>query len=293
MSRKDSNFIKILTEICAEEEIEIRSFSDYWGHKLYKAGNSAFIVGYQFPLNIASAKEVAQDKVLTYQVLSASNVPAVEHYFYPDEPYMAPESIPDPTFADRLLAKDGVAVLKNNYGTGGSEVYKVASKKEFDEVLSQIHQRSRAAALSPYYQIVEEYRVVMLDGEPQLFFRKERQKTINENGEEVYANWRHNLGQGAVPVVETNESVLEKLENLAKKTVDALQLRFCSVDIIDIGTAYKVLEVNGGVMMENFAGTNDAYYQTAKEIYRKAILRALKKQPESIVCLEGEYDDQL
>jgi len=275
MSRKDSNFIRILYEICQEEDIEIRSFSDFWGHKLYRKGLSCFIVGYQFPLNLASSKEIAQDKVLTYQMLEASHIPAVPHYFIPSSPYMDPDAIPAPEFPAELLKRDGVMVLKDNYGTGGVEVFRVYSLAEYEDTLSRIHVRSRAAALCPYVDIQEEYRVVMLDHEPQLIFRKERQKVLNENGEEVLANWRHNLGQGAVPVVVEEENLRQQLAALAQKVTETLHLRFCSVDLVSSKEGLQVLEVNGGVMMENFAGTNPAYYKMAKEIYRKAILKVL------------------
>ena len=74
-----SNFARLIDIICDEEKIERKSFSDDWSHKLTRNGRTAFITGYQFALNPASSKELAQDKALTYSVLDDAGVPAAVH----------------------------------------------------------------------------------------------------------------------------------------------------------------------------------------------------------------------
>lgn len=272
MKKKRSNFVTLIYEICAEEGIDIRSFSDEWCHRLEKDGDIRFIVGYQFPVNNAASKEVCQDKVLTYEVLTDAGVPAAVHRFLPGGSLKNPEEACEITeYALGLLEKDGRLVLKDNYGTGGNRVYLIEDEKHFYEVLETILKSSYAASVSPFYEIEEEYRVVMADGTPGVVFRKERAFDTDENGEKHYLNWKHNLGQGAKGVPETDPEVLKTLIPLAEKTAETLKMCFCSVDIIRTGGEYLVLEVNGGVMMEHFSGQDENCRRMAKETYRKMI----------------------
>ena len=65
------------------------------------------------------------------------------------------------------------------------------------------------------------------------------------------------------------------IKDLARKAVDLFGIRFASVDIIETKEGCMILEINGGVMMENIAGTNGDLYEKAKGIYRDAILKML------------------
>ena len=270
-------FPSILYDIAEEEGLVIDSFSDLWGHRITNGKKTMFIVGYQFPMNPASSKELCQDKALTYDVLKNAGIPAAEHWFYPGFPSKTvPSPFKDRDFAKALIERDGKAVLKDNYGTGGNQVYLVESIGEFDAVLQKIHESSYAASLSPFIRILNEYRFVMLNGEVQLVIRKDRKYSVDENGKRVYETWKHNLGQGATGMEITDPVLTETLGKTAKAAAAALGLRFCSVDLIVTDEGVKVLEVNGGVMMEHFASQSPKTYEKAKQIYKKAILSYLE-----------------
>lgn len=267
-------FPSILYDIAEEAGYGIESFSDLWGHRITDGHRTLFIVGYQFPLNPASSKELCQDKALTYEVLRHAGIPAIEHWFYPAFPSKTePSPFKDRAFAEALLERDGRAVLKDNYGTGGNRVYLVESMEAFDEMLRSIHATSYAAALSPFTDILNEYRFVMLDKEPQLVIRKERPSEVDENGKKVYTTWKHNLGQGAEGVRVTDRTLIDALLPEVRRTMEALNMRFCSVDLVITKDGPKVLEVNGGVMMEHFAKQSPEDYALAKAIYGRAIRR--------------------
>lgn len=92
-------------------------------------------------------------------------------------------------------------------------------------------------------------------------------------GEVIPVNWQHNLGQGASPV-EMNPRVGQgqELVALANKTMNAMQLRVASVDMVVASPGKpQVLEVNSGIMMEQFAATSR---QKAVAVYW-SILNAL------------------
>ena len=73
----------------------------------------------------------------------------------------------------------------------------------------------------------------------------------------------------------TEKSLIEKLENPALKACNVLQVGFASVDIVQTGNEYLVLEVNSGIMMEAFAASSPQNYLKAYQIYRQAILAQL------------------
>ena len=275
MSFQTSNFSSMIREICEEEGIALSVYSGDWALRLSRDGRIFFIVGYNFPLNAASAKELCQDKALTGELLSSSGIPAVPHLFVPVT--VKEGSREEEAVDSRIrtwLSEYGEVVVKDNYGTGGNYVFRASDFEEAKKLIEGIHKRSFASSVSPFLQITQEYRVTMLDGEPELFIRKERPFEVLENGERRLLNWKHNLGQGAVGIVVTDSGVRERLFPMAKKAAEILDIRFASVDIVEVSGEYRVLEVNAGVMMEHFSGQSAECRMLAKEIYRKAILKA-------------------
>jgi glutathione synthase/RimK-type ligase-like ATP-grasp enzyme len=63
-------------------------------------------------------------------------------------------------------------------------------------------------------------------------------------------NWRHNLDAGARPVLLEPGEAREASVAIAIKAAKAIGIRFASVDVIRVGGALKILEINSGVMME-------------------------------------------
>lgn len=270
------HFVKIIREVAEELGISLTGFSGDWAFMLEKDGVKAHIVGYHFPLNLSSAKELCQDKSLTYDVLKDAGIPAVPHLFVPGP--RAGGSGDLSCFRPLLenwITERGYAVVKDNYGTGGNQVFRFTDVPEAEEAIRAIHERSAAACICPYYEIAEEYRVTMLDGEALQVIRKERESRVNALGEKEYLNWRHNLGQGATGIPVTDPGILEKTEPIAKAVMRAMNLRFASVDIVESKEGFTVLEVNAGVMMEHFAGQSPECYEKAKRIYRMAIRKAM------------------
>ncbi len=272
MGEQVSSFVGMLREICEKHRILLQSYSGNWAHRMEKDGKTAFITGYQFGLNPASVQEICKDKALTFMMLSDRGIPAAEHRFLALGLHLLDETLGEYLAqCEELLKKDGKLVLKDNYGTGGNRVYLIENLREAEETLRKIQGFSYAAALSPYYPIDAEYRVVMLRGEPLLTIRKER-ATHFENGVLVLSEWRHNLGQGAKGIVETDEALLLKLHSLARRALEAVPAGFASVDIIRVGADLMVLEINGGVMLEHFSSQDPMCRKQALSVYEKAIL---------------------
>lgn len=271
------HFVRIIRELTEELGIETETYSNDWGFRLRKDGKTRYLVGYHFPLNRSSAKELCQDKSLTYDALRSAGVPAVPHIFVPS---VNAGGDPDlekwRPFLQELIETTGYAVVKDNYGTGGNRVFRYDNADDAIAKIAELHKMIYGAAVSPWQEIREEYRVTMLMGEPQLVIRKERRSKILPDGTKKYLEWRHNLGLGALAVRVTDPEILEKVEELAVRAAEAVDMNFASVDVIDTEEGLRVLEINAGVMMEHFAGQDEESYETAKAIYRKALLKSFE-----------------
>ena len=100
-------------------------------------------------------------------------------------------------------------------------------------------------------------------------------KKVPEHNEKVLLNWKHNLGQGASAEVVEGDVLKNKLTSFAKQVSELLKIKFASIDIIETSGKFKILEINGGIMMEKFSASSPENYQIAKGIYFDAIKNEL------------------
>ena len=183
-------------------------------------------------------------------------------------------------------------VLKPLRGTGGNGVYHTRSGKELEEAVLKLFAKDYALVISPYLEIQDEFRVIVLKGIVRLIYRKVRPCVVGDGvhsihelcgkggaeipaiGEVHYTEWRHNLGHGAhAELIGTSTD----LEILANNTATALNLQFCSVDIVKtVSGETMVLEVNSGVMMDSLIKEIGPTIPT--EIYTDAILACMQTQ---------------
>lgn len=107
--------------------------------------------------------------------------------------------------------------------------------------------------------------------------RPEEVAAVPKKGEHAALQWKHNLGAGATVDLEVKADMAQKLVEVARGAVQAIGMCFCSVDIIDVvDEGLMVMEVNGGVMMDNLIsqlGTSGK--GLAFSLYEKAVLKAL------------------
>jgi D-alanine-D-alanine ligase-like ATP-grasp enzyme len=311
MENSQRAIVKIITEICAENGITCQSFSYDWIFRLTRAGKSTHVFGYQFEINPSTAQLICSDKSAASDLLISSGIPTVAHTFF-----MSPINMQYVGEAgnwkklQNLLALHGSLVCKTNEGTGGNQVYLVSTLFELEEATYKIFGGARSMAVSPYYEIECEYRVVILKNRVKLIYIKnilsvtgdgkstlralvlanlsinqgislktnlpenDHQIILNKD-EKYYLNWKHNLGQGASPEIVQDETLITRLSALALQAAEALHIQFASIDIIKTGQGYLILEINSGVMMEYFSQVSDEHYQIVKEIYKEAIEASL------------------
>jgi glutathione synthase/RimK-type ligase-like ATP-grasp enzyme len=63
---------------------------------------------------------------------------------------------------------------------------------------------------------------------------------------------------------------------MTHNAMQALGLRFASIDIIAIDGTFMILEVNRGVTMEKYAEMSELHREKAKRVYEKALIKALE-----------------
>lgn len=307
------NFFRtIIEEICNESNIKYKFLSKEWIIMLEKEGKTRFISGYKFDLNSHGIGVVLDDKYALYDVLKNKNIPIAEHKIVYNKTNSLDYAIGCNTYdyvKNYFLDNNNHIVIKPNNGTCGNNVFNVIDINEIDNILDKIFLKNFSISICPFYLIKHEYRVIMLNGEKKLLYKKclplvtgDGKKTIRQlllefnygyfvdkledskydrvlgEKENFEYNWKFNLSQGAIAEKVEDDILEEKLIKLAKLVCNEINLKFGSVDIIQtMDDELLTLEVNSGVMMENYIRLNPEEYPTAKNIYKEAIENLFKE----------------
>lgn len=304
MNHEKRQLVKILEEICKENHCDFVSFSDDWILQIKTDGKpDCLVIGYKFPNNNAAASKLCDDKSALSSILESKKIPCVPHIYFegPKSSMVGDEGIYGKLFD--MFDRYGSLVCKTNSGSGGNSVFLCKTRKQLESATFDILRSSRGMAVSPKIDIKNEYRIIVENNRALLVYSKERPHVIGDGkstigdlmktidkvnksdempnidyesipalGEKVTVAWKHNLGQGSLPILIEDENEIYKLSKFALKSAKALGLQFASIDIvIDSNDNYMILEINSGVMMEKFSKLGEDYYKTAKHIYERAI----------------------
>jgi len=275
-------FVDALRKYCAEREIAIDVKSDGWLIVMQRDDKRRCAFGYDIGLNSAVAHRIANDKAATAEVLEMAGVACVPHTLF-----LSPEMneyVAQPgsweTMLRLLNANPQGIVVKPNEGTTGESVFMVKTKAALELAVSRIFASHLSLAISPLVDIQDEVRVVLLDGDPIVVYGKNRPSIVGDgqrsllelalaatpaaqrstvlpgmiadldkaeldfilpSGQRRVLNWRHNLNEGKV-----RDACVE----IAIRAAKAMDIRFASIDVVEVNGAWQVLEINSGVMME-------------------------------------------
>ncbi len=238
---------------CDRQAITYQAFSDDWVLKLSKGGRIFWVFGYKFDINPSAVSLIAQDKVATYLVLAEHNIPAV--------PHILARSLPGESINRAGLKAQFTSdiVIKPLSGTGGRDVTRYA---DITEALTVIEASNEPAwAVSPYLNIEQETRCIVLDGDTILAYEKQQPEIIN--GLKFF-----NLSHGAIAVDVATEALATEVQQLARDTCKQLGLRLAAVDIVTLTDGTRlVLEVNDGFSMEYYARQSEQNKNRAISLY--------------------------
>lgn len=285
--------VEAIEQLAAARAINLTCFAGEWVLQLTQQGQTHLVYGYDFDLNTSAARLVVSDKSCFSDLLASTGVPHVPHrlFLHPDMKGFVPEAGNWEAALQFARVHDYNLVCKINQGTGGSHVYRISSQRELEAAFQEIHGVYRGLSVSPYFPIDREYRLIILKDDILLAYEKIRPAvtgdgtstlkellaaaylsgvitekilasalehptcplhTIPVHGESVPVLWKHNLGKGAGLRL-LNDDEVASVRNLALRAFKTSGLTVGAVDIIWTNGSPLVLEINAGIMLENFA----------------------------------------
>jgi len=284
-------FVDAIKRYCAAHGIAIELHAEGWLVVMQRGEKRFLAFGYDLGLNSALAHRIAHDKSATADVLAMCGVSCVPHALFMNPQLKS--QIPARGSWEAMLAllerhRRGV-VIKPNEGTAGQCVFLASTRSALERAVNRIFSAHASLSISPYLEIEEEVRVVLLDGIPLAVYGKHRPavvgdgersllelalaslpaeqqskllpgmladfdhcalKTIVPPGERRVLNWRHNLESGAWPSILEKGPTRDACVGLAVNAARAIGIRFASIDAVRVAGSWQVLEVNSAVMME-------------------------------------------
>ena len=290
-------FVTAVQKYCAEHGIALETRSQGWLMVMQKGPRRHLAYGYDVGLNSAVTHRIANDKAATAELLEMNGIACVPHAFFPC-PALSDYVPADGTWQAMLghltQHPDGI-VVKPNEGTSGRLVFKVLTPPALERAESEIFSLNLNLAISPYLEIKNEVRVIVVDDLPIIVYGKSRPAitgdgvhsilelalaampaerlsailprmagdldsatldTVLPLGQHHALNWRHNLDAGAEPVLLQQGDVRERCVELAIAAAKSIDLRFGSIDVVQVDDAWRVLEINSGVVMEALGKTH-------------------------------------
>jgi glutathione synthase/RimK-type ligase-like ATP-grasp enzyme len=234
-------FVDAICKYCVSRGIACEVKSEGWLIVMQRGGERRFAFGYDIGLNSAMAHRIANDKSATADVLALSGIASIPHTMFLS-PKLRKHVVPDQSseaMRELLRGHPNGLVVKPNEGTSGRFVFKVGSAEELERAAEAIFSSHLSLAISPFVEIVDEVRVILLDKVPLVVYSKQRA-----------SDWRHNLDFGARPILLESGEAREACIRIAIEAAQSIGIRFASIDIVSVEGSWKVLEINSGVMME-------------------------------------------
>lgn len=286
----------LIKEICIEKNINFQLVSKDWISILTKGNKSNYIIGNKFPLNDYCAAKICDDKYALYEIMSQTDIPVAEHY-------IVFKNYDKEKILEYGRKYNFNLVVKNNLGTCGNNMFHTLTEHELLEKLNLLLSKNYSVSLSPFYDIKSEYRSIVLNKNIELMYGKKKpivlgngKSSIHEllvkfnynyfskiecNEElsrvldlnEVYEyNWQFNLSKGSMPYYIDDTGKENMIRELVKSIVDKFNIGFASIDIIELADgSLMLLEINSGVMLDNFISIMPEGKEIAKKIYSHAI----------------------
>lgn len=193
-----------------------------------------------------------------------------------------------------------------DYGTCGMNGNRITNLNNLLSFYNSITSNS-SYSICPFYNIENEYRVIVLNNRIELIYKKELPivygnnkntikelldqfnfnyfKNVNDDelkrvlklNEKYIYSWKFNLSNGSKPSLKIKDDEKKHILEIVNDILNKINVGFCSIDIIKtIDNKYMILEINSGVMMKNFIQEVTNGYDIAKIIYTKAILEMFK-----------------
>lgn len=242
--------------------MESFSYGDYV-LRLTKNGVSHNIYGAFWDINSAASDRIACDKTACYILLENNKIPAIVHeiLFNPLRRIGWAGENGAWALASAFLKQHKKVVLKPNQGTMGQDIHLCNSIPELEAAAHAIFLNYPDAALSPYKEITNEYRVFFLNGKCHFVYGKEK-----------CSSWQHNLSQGAKAFEINDQEKTTKIKSLATRAADCIGITFATIDIAESPSGeLTIMEINSGVQARQLLEQLPHLRPIIKNIFLEAI----------------------
>lgn len=308
------NLQRIIKQIALENNLSYEVLSCDLVIKLTKDNKIRYINGYKFGLNSHSLGLILDDKYATYELLNSLGISVCKHHilFRPTNHNSYAKNYNSFDYCyDLFLKYNKNVILKVNNGTCGDGVYHITTKKELKKIYNHLLKYNFSISLCPYYDIKNEYRVILLNNEIKIIYGKinpvvigngkdklidllkdfninyfgyktNLKKNINYNkflkkDEKFIYDFKYNLSKGSIITEDIDKETKSIISKMAKDVSKKINLGFGSIDIIKTNDdKYYVLEINSGVMIENYIKLTSDGFKKAKKVYEEAVLEMFK-----------------
>jgi hypothetical protein len=301
----DIMFYEIIDELSKELGFKYTYLSKDWILMLEKGDKRRYIVGNKFDINGHAIGLTMDDKYAFYDLLHSLNLPVCQHnIFYPETNKF--------DYANGCNTKESMlecfnkynqdVVIKPNEGSLGNGVYHITNKDDLIKYSDKLFVNNFSISMMPFYHIVNEYRVILLDNEVKLVFKKIKPVVVGDgksslkellvrfnkyyfeeeevpdmilkDGEVYEYDFHYNLSKGSIASLDIDEETKEKVVSLAKEVTEKANIRFASVDIILCEDGKMlVLEANSGVTINKVIHFIPNGYEIAKDVYKEAVIK--------------------
>ena len=183
-------FKRMIKEICDEENIKYRFISKDFITVLEKDNKINYLFGYKIGLNNHSLGEICDDKYALYDLLNTLNLPVIKYFIVYNKNNnndYAKECNSYEYVHDFFRKNNNNIVIKPNHGTCGIDVCHITNEEEIDPILDKLFKSNFSISMCPYYDIENEYRMIILNDKVMLKYAKYKpvvmgngQKTIRE-----------------------------------------------------------------------------------------------------------------
>ena len=308
------NLQRIIKQIALENDLSYEVLSCDLVIKLTKGNKIRYINGYKFGLNSHSLGLILDDKYVIYELLNSLGISVCKHHilFRPTNHNSYAKNYNSFDYCyDLFLKYNKNVILKVNNGTCGDGVYHITTKKELKKIYNHLLKYNFSISLCPYYDIKNEYRVILLNNEIKIMYGKinpvvigngkdklidllkdfninyfgyktNLKKNINYNkvlkkDEKFIYDFKYNLSKGSIITEDIDKETKSIISKMAKDVSKKINLGFGSIDIIKTNDdKYYVLEINSGVMIENYIKLTSDGFKKAKKVYEEAVLEMFK-----------------
>lgn len=263
-------FIDLMTHACGQNGVELEVLSNGWLLRMNKNDRVRYVIGSSFDLNPQASAAIARDKAATSTALEREAIAHIRHIVL-----RSADMKRLPVIILQEMFYSGDVVIKPLEGERGNYVKRVHTAQQVESTLR--HHSVVTWAASPFMDIAQEYRIVMIGDKVELAYVKTNPVVLD--GLKFF-----NLSKGATAKPVAVSDIPNDVCDLASSAMAALGLQVAAVDIVqDSGGKVSILEVNASFSLVRYAQTNPATYKDVAGFYERLVETMFATSPGDVL----------